>query len=259
MRYFIDISYNGTPYFGFQRQPDALSVQEVLEDATAIYFQVPVIIFGAGRTDAGVHAKQMIAHFDCDDAVDKSRFLYKMNKLLPDSVSVNDVYEVNAEAHARFDANARAYEYVVTTKKNPFLAKSALHVIKTLDVDAMNKASEILLEYKDFECFCKVQTEVKTFNCNLEKAEWSRREDQLVFTIMADRFLRNMVRAIVGTLLEVGLHKRTAESIRDILLSKDRSEAGKSVAAKGLYITKVAYPDFVYNINTPIVREFVKI
>ena len=258
MRYFIDISYHGKSYFGFQRQPDAITVQEVLEDALAVYFQGPKTIFGAGRTDTGVHAKQLIAHFDSDDTLDRDRFLYKLNKLLPDSVSINDVYQVNADAHARFDASVREYEYVVTTIKNPFLADGALYVIKPLDVDAMNKASEILLECTDFECFSKVQTEVKTFNCKVEKAEWSLRDGQLVFTIKADRFLRNMVRAIVGTLLEVGLHKRTVESIHDILLSKDRSEAGKSVAAQGLYLTTVGYPDFVYNINTQIVREFVK-
>ena len=243
MRYFLDIAYNGKPFHGFQRQPEDISVQEVLEDAIAVYFQKAVTIFGAGRTDTGVHGKQLIAHFDSDTTINESQFLYKLNKLLPDSVAVRDVYLVNSEAHARFDAMAREYEYVVTTRKDPFLSESALYIIKPLDVEAMNTAAKVLLEYTDFECFSKVKTDVKTFNCKITYAHWSQHEHKLVFTIRADRFLRNMVRAIVGTLLEVGLGKRLPGSIHDIIASKNRGEAGKSVAAQGLYLTKVLYPD----------------
>ena len=168
---------------------------------------------------------------------------------MPDSVAVRDVYLVNSEAHARFDAMAREYEYVVTTRKDPFLSESALYIIKPLDVEAMNTAAKVLLEYTDFECFSKVKTDVKTFNCKITYAHWSQHGHKLVFTIRADRFLRNMVRAIVGTLLEVGLGKRLPGSIHDIIASKNRGEAGKSVAAQGLYLTKVLYPDCIKNLS----------
>lgn len=256
MRYFIDIAYNGKPYFGFQKQPDAMSVQEVVEKALKVYFQEAKDIVGAGRTDTGVHARQLTAHFDVVLEVDAHQFLYKVNKLLPESISINAIYEVNAGAHARFDAIAREYNYIVTTKKNPFLAEGGLHIIKPLDIAAMNEASEILRGYTNFKCFSKVKTDVKTFNCTIKKASWTQHGDQLVFTIKADRFLRNMVRAIVGTLLEVGLHKRTANSIHDVINSKDRAEAGKSVAAKGLYLTKVEYPEYVFNLKEEIIRNY---
>lgn len=249
MRYFIDIAYNGKPYHGFQRQPDAISVQEVVEDALAVFYQEPKAIVGAGRTDTGVHAKQLLAHFDTETTIDKPQFLFKLNKLLPDSVAIKDIYEVNAEAHARFDAMARSYEYVVATEKNPFLVESSLYIINKLDVDAMNEAAQILLEYTDFECFSKVKTDVKTFNCKITEAYWTQHEDRLVFKITADRFLRNMVRAIVGTLIEVGKHKRTAESVHEIIKSKDRGEAGTSVLAQGLYLTSVKYPEYIKNLD----------
>ena len=249
LRYFLDIAYNGKSYHGFQRQPDAISVQEVLEDAMAVYFQDKIAIVGAGRTDTGVHAKQLLVHFDTENLLDKVQFLFKLNRLLPDSISANNLYIVNAEAHARFDAMSRSYEYIVSTKKNPFLAENSLYVIKPLDVEAMNKAAKILLEYTDFECFSKVKTDVKTFNCKITEAFWTQHDDHLVFTITADRFLRNMVRAIVGTLLEVGQHKRTVESVHEIIESKDRGEAGTSVLAQGLYLTHVEYPEFIKNLD----------
>jgi tRNA pseudouridine38-40 synthase len=242
LRYFIDLAYDGSAFHGWQKQPNASSVQENLENALAVAFQKEIQVLGAGRTDAGVHAKQLIAHFDMEEEFRTSELQFKLNTLLPDQIAIRDIYRVKEEAHARFNAIAREYRYVVTTQKDPFHHNYAYYVKKKLDLDKMNVAANILLDYTDFKCFSKSKTDVYTYNCKISFAKWEREENLLVFTIKADRFLRNMVRAIVGTLINVGLDRIPVEEMHQIIKSKDRSRAGKSVDAKGLFLTKVEYP-----------------
>ncbi len=243
MRYFIQFSYFGKAYHGWQRQPNAITVQQVLEESLSMLLRAKVDIVGAGRTDAGVHAKEMFGHFDFSEIENTTDLVNRVNSYLPADIGITDIFRVDDTSHARFDAIERTYEYWITQEKNPFYIESSHFIWSTLDVDAMNRAAEILIEYKDFECFSKSHTDVKTFICKLKKAVWEKKGDKLVFTITADRFLRNMVRAIVGTLLEVGLKKIEPEGVRAIIESKDRSQAGASVPAKGLYLTKVLYPE----------------
>ena len=205
----------------------------------------PISVVGAGRTDTGVHAKQMFAHFDSLNPFESDELTQRLNAFLPEDISIRNIKKVTSDAHARFDAIERTYEYWVVMEKNPFLEKRAHRVLKPLEVGDMNKAATILMEYTDFECFSKSNSDVKTFICDVREAHWQLDSEKLIFTISADRFLRNMVRAIVGTLLEVGLGKRSPEEIRTIIASKNRSEAGVSVPAKGLYLTKVVYPETI--------------
>ncbi|ALM09220.1 pseudouridine synthase [Sediminicola sp. YIK13] len=245
MRYFVAFSYFGKSYHGWQKQPNALTVQQVLEETFSTLLRQPVELMGAGRTDAGVHARQMYAHFEVDEIVDKEELCYRMNSFLPDDIAISGIYEVPDNAHARFDAEERTYEYWIVQEKNPFHMDTAHYIKFGLDLETMNEAASLLLKHTDFECFSKSNTDVKTFLCKLKKAEWTIQGDVLVFTITADRFLRNMVRAIVGTLLEVGLGKCTLAGVEEIINSKDRSKAGVSVPAKGLYLTKVSYPSHI--------------
>lgn len=246
MRYFIEFSYNGAAYHGWQYQPNAITVQEVLEGALSTLLRDKVSVMGAGRTDTGVHARQMFAHFDTEKIFERAQLVYRMNAFLPNDIAVKAIYEVKREAHARFDAVERTYEYWITAAKSPFLFTQAHCLQRPLRVEAMNEAAHILMEYKDFECFSKSNTDVKTFICDLREAHWKKEADVLVFTISADRFLRNMVRAVVGTLLDVGLAKMPPEGVRAVLDSKDRGQAGVSVPAKGLYLTKVKYPETIF-------------
>ena len=246
MRHFIEFSYNGTAYHGWQNQPNAKSVQEVMEKSLSTLLRETIGVVGAGRTDAGVHARQMFAHFDTPQDFDVRELVARLNSFLPDDIAVARIRKVTPEAHARFDAKESTYEYWVVQQKNPFYMDSAHVVFKPLDVAAMNEAARMLTEYQDFECFSKSNTDVKTFFCDIREAIWKNDGEKLVFTISADRFLRNMVRAIVGTLLDMGLHKRTPEEIRTIIESKDRGKAGASVPAKGLYLTKVSYPETIF-------------
>ncbi|SFU34329.1 tRNA pseudouridine38-40 synthase [Pustulibacterium marinum] len=241
MRYFLEFSYNGADYHGWQNQPNAISVQEVLEKALSTLLRKEIAITGAGRTDAGVHAKQMFAHFDVESVLDQN-LIYKLNSYLPKSIAIHNLHLVADDAHARFDAESRTYEYWIVTKKDPFLNEFAYCLKYPLDVDLMNEAAKVLFEYKDFQCFSKSNTDVKTYLCDLMHAEWKWQGEKLVFTIQADRFLRNMVRAVVGTLLNVGSGKITIVDVRKIVESKDRSNAGVSVPAHALYLTKVIYP-----------------
>lgn len=243
MRYFIDLSYFGKAYHGWQVQPNAITVQEEVERVLSTYLRQEIKVTGAGRTDTGVHARQLVAHFDAPDLGDLSQFCYKINAFLPNDIAFNQVYPVQADAHARFDAVARSYEYHISTRKDPFKQELAYQAPGELDVPMMNQAASILLEYTDFEAFSRTGSDVKTFNCQLTHAAWEVLPEGLIFTISADRFLRNMVRAVVGTLLEVGLGKCDLEQFRSIIQSKDRSKAGASAPAKGLYLTKVTYPD----------------
>ncbi len=242
MRYFLEFSYCGKAYSGWQRQPDASSVQETMEHALSLLLKTPVALVGAGRTDSGVHARQMFAHFDIDCIPDESQLIHRLNAFLPNDISIENLVQVHSEAHARFDAVSRTYEYWITTRKNPFLTERAYQVKQPLQIAPMNEAASLLLDYQDFQCFSKSNTDVKTFLCTILYAKWEEREDLLVFQITANRFLRNMVRAIVGTLLEVGQGKRQPEDVKKIIKSKNRSNAGASVPAHALYLTKVIYP-----------------
>lgn len=247
MRYFIRFSYFGKAYHGWQNQPNAITVQEVLENALSTLLRKKIEVVGAGRTDAGVHAKEMFAHFDFDLIEDKIELVYRLNAFLPDDVSVQEVIQINSDAHARFDAIERTYEYWIVQEKTPFYSDFTHFVRQPLNIEAMNNAASFLLEHTDFECFSKSNTDVKTFNCDIRQAVWKKEEDKLIFRISADRFLRNMVRAIVGTLLDVGTAKMKPEEINTIITSKNRGEAGVSVPAKGLYLTKVLYPKNIFN------------
>ncbi|WKW45595.1 tRNA pseudouridine(38-40) synthase TruA [Myroides sp. JBRI-B21084] len=242
MRYFIKFAYNGTKYHGWQLQPTAISVQEVLTKALNILFNEDFELIGAGRTDAGVHAKIMYAHFDTNCNFDADKMVQKLNSFLPEDVTVLKFFNVNDDAHARFDATSRSYEYHLHTFKNSFLKDLSYYHFKPLDVQKMNEAAQILLQYQDFECFSKTHTDVFTFNCTITQAYWQQNGSQLIFHITANRFLRNMVRAIVGTLINVGLGKISVQDVHQIIQSKNRGNAGFSVPAHGLYLTQVVYP-----------------
>ncbi|WP_439554622.1 tRNA pseudouridine(38-40) synthase TruA [Flavobacterium macrobrachii] len=242
MRYFIKLAYKGTNYFGWQYQPDAISVQETLNKALSTLLKTNIDILGAGRTDSGVHAKEMFAHFDYKTEIDIEKLVYKLNSFLPKDIAIFDLIKVHDEAHARFDATKRTYEYHIHTKKNAFKSDDSWYYSLPLDVAKMNEACKILFEYIDFECFSKTNTDVNTFNCKIFEANWQQNEDKLVFIIAADRFLRNMVRAIVGTMINIGSGKVSLNDFRQIIESKNRSKAGFSVPAHGLYLTKIEYP-----------------
>ena len=242
MRYFIELAYNGKAYHGWQSQPNAASVQETLEKVLFTVLRVETSVVGAGRTDTGVHASQYFAHFDAEKITDVKNLIFKLNSMLADDIAVYDIFNVTPDAHARFDAISRSYEYRVVQYKDPFVNDTAYFVRNTLDVEKMNKAAAILKDYKDFKCFSKSKTDVKTYNCRIDHAFWKEKEGKLFFHIKADRFLRNMVRAIVGTLLEVGLGKIPVEQMHTIINSRDRQQAGTSVPAKGLFLCKIEYP-----------------
>lgn len=241
MRYFIELAYKGTNYHGWQFQPDAASVQETLEKALSVLLRTPIEIVGAGRTDAGVHAKQMFAHFDCEAVFEIPVLVHKLNSYLPKDIAIFNIHKVHDDAHARFDATKRTYEYHIHTFKNAFESDDSWYYGLPLNIEKMNEACKILFEHTDFECFSKVNTDVNTFNCKIYKSHWQQNDNKLMFTISADRFLRNMVRAIVGTMINVGLEKITLSDFTQIIESKDRNKAGFSVPAHGLYLTKVEY------------------
>ena len=241
MRYFIELSYNGKNYHGWQIQPDAISVQEKINNALSTVYQKDIQIVGAGRTDTGVHASQMFAHFDIDKLVDDN-LEFKLNSILPNDIFIKAIFLVDDEKHARFDALSRSYEYKIWLGRNPFLLDFSwqIHSQKP-NVTLMNEAAKLLLDHEDFESFSKVKTNVHTFNCNVTEAFWVQKDNQLTFHISANRFLRNMVRAIVGTLLDVGLEKISISDFKKIIESKNRSNAGLSVPAKGLFLTQIKY------------------
>ena len=242
MRYFIRFSYNGKAYHGWQRQPNAISVQQVLEEAMSKVLRNSIITMGAGRTDTGVHASEMVAHFDHDREL-PIEVVFKLNSILPNDIAVENIIEVEPQAHARFDALDRTYKYRISTKKNVFNTDYAFYFYKLLNFKTMNEACDLLFQYRDFQCFSKSNTDVMTYNCTIKKAEWIKVGDEIIFTIKADRFLRNMVRAIVGTLLDIGLGKLNIDDLHQIIKSKDRRKAGFSVPAHGLYLVNIEYPD----------------
>ena len=241
MRYFIELAYKGTNYHGWQYQPGVVSVQETLNKALSLLLKTDIDIVGAGRTDTGVHAKQMFAHFDFETEIDSQQLVHKLNSFLPKDIAVFTILKVADEAHARFDATKRTYEYHIHTMKDVFENDGSYHFQLPLDIAKMNDACQILFRHSDFECFSKVNTDVRTFNCTIFEAHWKQNGNKLVFSIGADRFLRNMVRAIVGTMINIGTGKISLEDFEKIIDSKDRSQAGFSVPAHGLYLTQVNY------------------
>ncbi len=246
-RYFIELRFKGTRFFGWQIQPGHLSVQEMLETTFSTFLRHPVSVTGAGRTDTGVHASFYVAHFDADNLpFSLTDLVYKLNRFLPEDISLFRIRPVVPEAHARFSAISRTYRYHITRVKDPFLTDMAFRYLLPLNVEEMNKAASVLRRYEDFTSFSKLHSDVKTNICRISMAEWTLSGDQLVFTITADRFLRNMVRSIAGTLLEVGKGKLTVEGFERIIQMKDRCAAGTSAPARGLFLTGITYPGEIY-------------
>ena len=242
MRYFITLSFDGTAYHGWQIQPHSVSVQEELQKALSTLLRMPVEVVGAGRTVTGVHARKMLSHFDINAELDCQQLVYKLNKLLPRDIAVQHVEQVSDDMHARFSAKSRTYHYYVHLGKNPFLRSYSWQLYGNPDFELMNKAAVVLMEYMDFTSFSKVNTDTKTNDCTITEAHWDRvGEEQWRFTITANRFLRNMVRAIVGTLMEVGRGRMTIEQLRQVIEAKDRCRAGDSVPGNALFLVDVKY------------------
>lgn len=244
-RFFLEIAYDGTAFHGWQIQPNAISVQKKLNQALCTFLREDIETIGAGRTDTGVHAKQLFVHFDSKNSIltdNPFRALQAINALLPFDISVQRIIPVANVAHARFDATERSYEYHLHNKKNPFLINKSWLLRDIPDIAKMNEAANLLLGTKDFECFSKSNTQVFTNICTIKEARWEKSGDGFIFHITADRFLRNMVRAIVGTLLEIGVKGKPISHLEEVLNSKNRSKAGVSVPAHGLYLTRIVYP-----------------
>lgn len=241
LRYFITFSYDGTAYHGWQIQPHSISVQEELQKALSTLLRQSIEVVGAGRTDTGVHARKMVAHFDFGQ-LDCDQLVYKLNKMLPKDIAVHKVEQVADDMHARFSAKSRTYHYFLHLSKDPFLRAYSWQMYGNLDFDLMNKAAMVLMEYRDFTSFSKVNTDTKTNDCTITEAHWDRvGYNQWRFTITANRFLRNMVRAIVGTLVEVGRGRMTIEQLRHVIEAKDRCRAGDSVPGNALFLVEVLY------------------
>lgn len=248
-RYFLHLAYNGKKFHGWQIQNNAVTVQQVLNKTLSLFFKTKIELTGAGRTDTGVHAKDFYAHFDLQtviSSIEIPHIVYKLNGFLNEDIVIYDILPVKDEAHARFDAISRTYYYTIGLKKDVFNFEYYYYIYRKLDVIAMNVAARILFEYSDFSCFSKSNTQTLTNNCKITTAFWEQYDDKLIFTITADRFLRNMVRAIVGTLLEIGFHKINNEDFKQIIENKNRSEAGFSVPAKALFLSKIIYPETIF-------------
>ena len=239
-RYFIELAYKGTNYHGWQSQPNAVTVQQTIENTLSKKLQEDIKITGAGRTDTGVHSEFYIAHFDTDKAITK-KTIFGLNRMLPNDISIFKIYQVNENKHARFDAKSRTYEYRISTTKNPFYTETTAFIPTNFNIELLNKASKVLLEYTDFTSFSKLHTDVKTNNCKITEVSWREENGFIIFKITADRFLRNMVRAIVGTLLEVNSGKISIKDFEEIILAKDRSKAGKSANAEGLFLFDIKF------------------
>ena len=247
-RYFVQLSYKGTNYHGWQIQPNALTVQEVLTKAFSKILKEDIEITGAGRTDSGVHSSFFVAHFDSSKkGLDKDlKLVFKLNSFLPKDIALFRIVKVNNEAHARFDATDRTYRYYIHQRKDVFINSTSWYLPVDLNVELMNKAARLLLNYDDFTSFSKLNTDVKTNICKVTEARWSKDDYRLIFTIKADRFLRNMVRAIVGTLVDVGKENLTLEEFKQVIKNKNRDDAGVSVPAHGLFLEDIKYPQSVY-------------
>ena len=242
MRYFLEISYNGSTFHGWQIQPNAITVQETIENALKTLLKEEIKIVGAGRTDTGVHAKHMCAHFDYKNKFDLDDLKDNLNSFLNQEICIKDLYKVKDDAHARFSATSREYEYYIALTKNVFSYETSYFIQQDLNINKINQAISIIKEYEDFEAFSKTNTDVKTYLCNIISCSLIENENILIFRIKANRFLRNMVRAIVGTLLEVGLGKIPPGEVHNIIKSKDRSKAGPSMPAHALFLTNIEYP-----------------
>lgn len=242
MRFFITLSYDGTRFHGWQIQPNGLSVQGELQRALSLLLRQDIVVTGAGRTDAGVHARMMVAHFDYDNILDCAQLTYKLNRILPADIAVQSVKEVKSELHARFSARARTYYYYVHTSKSPFLRHYSCELNYHLDFTAMNNAAAMLMDYEDFGAFCKSHSDVKTTLCHVTKAEWHQTSDTTwYFEITANRFLRNMVRAIVGTLIDVGRGRITTDDFRRVIEGRKRTDAGESMPGTALFLERIDY------------------
>ncbi len=240
MRYLLEFSYNGSPFHGYQIQPNHLSVQAVIEDALSTILRTKVTTTGSSRTDTGVHAEQQYLHFEGPSALDK-QLVDKLNSFTRKEIAFHSITVIDETIHARFSASRRSYRYQIHTEKNPFLDGWSYYFKPKVDIDLMNDACKILYKHIDYECFSKIKTDVKTFDCHISRAQWTKDGKQLLFYISANRFLRGMVRAVVGTLLDVGLRKLDLHEFEKIILSKDRTKAGRAVPAHGLYLTEVLY------------------
>ncbi|MDA0194778.1 MAG: tRNA pseudouridine(38-40) synthase TruA [Bacteroidetes bacterium] len=241
-RYFLYLSYKGTNYHGWQVQKNVVAVQEVLNECLSTILRKKIATFGSGRTDTGVHAIEQVVHFDWSKKLNGDDFIYKLNSLLPKDIAANKIRLVKPEAHSRFDAIERAYIYQITTFKNPFIENQAYYFREPLDLDKMNALSSILMECKDYESFSRVKTDVNHFLCDVYKTAWSAEGHMITFKVTANRFLRGMVRTMVGTMLEVGLGNMSVNEFQDILASKNRKRAGMAVPPRGLFLQSVKYP-----------------
>ena len=242
----MDLSYDGTNYHGWQNQPNAISVQSCIEKALRILTKSDISIYGAGRTDAGVHAIKMCAHFDSQKPLNGTKLIHELNSFLAKDISINNIYRVNNNSHARFDAVSREYEYKVSLNKDVFNINKSYYVYHNLDVKLMNDACQILKTHVNFKCFSRSKTDVKTYNCDLTLAKWELSNNQLIFIIKANRFLRNMVRAIVGTMIQIGLKKISLKNFEQIIISQDRTKAGPSAPAHALYLSNIEYPKEIF-------------
>ncbi|MFT4835065.1 MAG: tRNA pseudouridine38-40 synthase [Marinoscillum sp.] len=250
MRYFLDISYLGTAYHGWQIQQNANTVQAEINRALSLLLQEDLACLGSGRTDTGVHASQQIAHVDLSELkFPVSLLQVRLNTVLPNDISINNITLVHDESHARFDATKRTYHYHISKSKNPFQIRQSYHFTRPLNVHKIQQALEVIKKTRDFQAFSKVHTEVNNFDCEIFDVYWRETNDSYTFCVSANRFLRGMVRAMAGTLLDVGIEKISLEEFKSILESGDRSKAGRSVPAEGLFLSKVEYPNLVYLAN----------
>lgn len=247
MRYFFEISYNGKNYNGWQSQHNGTGIQAVIEDALSKILREPIQIVGSGRTDAGVHCEQQFFHTDIETSFDHGILQQKLNSFLPHDIAIRTIRAVSQNANARFDAIDRTYHYHIVREKDPFAYGLAWHFFKPLNVQTMNEAAALLVGKQDFECFSKVNTDVNHFLCDIKRAEWKEESNRLVFIITANRFLRGMVRAIVGTLVSVGTGNISISRFTEIVQSRDRKQAGANVPAQGLFLVSVTYPDHLFN------------
>ena len=243
----MQLSYDGTNYHGWQNQPNAITVQSCVENALKTILKTKIPIYAAGRTDSGVHAIHMCVHFDFIYELDFNKIINDLNSFLPYDISINNIFKVNDNFHARFDAISREYKYVISVKKNVFDYNKAYILFKDLDLLLMNKACQILKKYKNFKCFSRTNSDVKTYNCDIQSANWVKSNNKITFNITADRFLRNMVRAIVGTMIQVGIKKINLDEFEKIIISQNRINAGPSAPAHGLYLSQIEYPKRLLN------------
>jgi tRNA pseudouridine38-40 synthase len=247
-RYFIRLCYKGTKYHGWQIQPNSSTIQEILNQDLSLILNEKIEVTGAGRTDTGVHAKVFYAHFDSSvkDLHTDTNLVFRINSKLPKDIAIRDILKVKPDAHTRFDAISRTYEYHITRVKDPFLTDFAYFIYGNLNFESMNQVTALLAEVSDFTSFSKVDTDVMTNICKVSRAEWTIDPEKMLFTITADRFLRDMVRAIVGTILDVGFGRTSVSEFRAIIEKKNRSAAGNSAPAKGLFLTDIQYPSDIF-------------